>query len=92
MTMNDEGDLSIENSNASKSFEVTFVEKKLNGYEIYSLLDYSNEKTYSLITNVDEVKDERKRAYFTEIISVFSKIIESINNLNCPEERESVTQ
>ncbi len=80
LVMGDNGDINISNKADDKSITIDSNLKELNAKKIYDLLNYTTNKQYEILTNIDNV-DNKFKEYFNEVIELFNKIIYEINNI-----------
>ena len=59
-----------------------FNDKIINAQRVYNLLDYKPEYIYKLSSNIEDVEDIRMKEYFEDVIDLFKKITNDINELN----------
>lgn len=81
LTMSEEGNILIECGSENK-YTINFEDKIINAQKIYNLLDYKPEYIYKLISNIEDIEDDRMKEYFEDVIDLIQKITNDINELN----------
>lgn len=80
LIMESNGNINISNELDKKSTTINFSSKELNAKNLYDLLNYCINKQYEISTNIDSV-DGIFKEYFNEVIDLFNKIVDEINNI-----------
>ena len=84
----DINDNNITISTDSKEIIIKNDTKEINAKEIYDLINYSKGNVYDIHSNIDEINDEHEKEYLNDIVTLFSDIINDINDLDNQESIE----
>lgn len=81
LTMDEKGNILIECGSENK-YTINFEDKIINAQKVYNLLGYKPEYIYNFSSNIEVVEDVRMKEYFEDVIDLFQKIVNDINELN----------
>ena len=81
LTMDEKGNILIECGSENK-YTINFEDKIINAQKVYNFLGYKPEYIYNFSSNIEVVEDVRMKEYFEDVIDLFQKIVNDINELN----------
>lgn len=89
LKMMENNDVEIKNEQTNKTIIINYVDKVINAKDVYDIICYEKMNKYELKTNIDSSAEEKVKEYFQNIIKLFEKILNEINNLSEKTNNES---
>lgn len=81
LVMDAQKNITVTNLTTDKNFVISYTDKTITAPNVYQLLNYQLNSTYTIDSNIEEITDENDKTYFSDIITLLNDITTEINDM-----------
>lgn len=79
--MDEHNNITITNLTTTANFVISYIDKTITAPSIYELLNYQQNCTYEIESNITDIIKEKEKTYFSDIIALFKDITKEISDM-----------